>query len=170
MVSRDGIEPSTRRLRVVLSDRNSAISEGFCWSGLQNAADGCRTRQPPRNRNTQGDEHGGSRRTTDSKTRQVHALRGPVRMAARRALRGLYAAGSVAGYTAASPRVGPPLKAWNAAAGHAGSKVSTPAKRSRRDAWLTVLPWLSADDGERHTVPSERVSMSIRPCSSFRTR
>jgi hypothetical protein len=59
------------------------------------------------------------------------------RTAASRAQHGLCAVAGAVGYSAASPRVRAPLKAWNAAAGHAGSTVSTPAKRSRRDAWLT---------------------------------
>jgi len=50
LVSRAGIEPATRRLRVVPATPNEAISEGFGGAGVQNAASGRRSLQPPRNR------------------------------------------------------------------------------------------------------------------------
>jgi hypothetical protein len=49
-VAEEGLgDAATRRLRVVPRMRNKAISEGFYVVGVQNAAAGCRTLQPPRN-------------------------------------------------------------------------------------------------------------------------
>jgi hypothetical protein len=50
VVSRVRIEPTTRRVRVAPKARNSAVFEGFCIPGLQNAATRRRATQPGRNR------------------------------------------------------------------------------------------------------------------------